>query len=447
MKVKITPKKEVSQVELEVTVPAKDFAPFIKRAAKELSTTHPLSGFRPGAAPVDVVVANFGQERVLRQAMDDGLPHLFIRAVVKNNIEAIGRPSIAVQELGLETDFRFVATVAVMPEVTLGDVSTIKVTRHPARVTDADVEHELKQLARMRATYLAVARPAAKGDTVVVDFRVAMNGQVMEGGESKNHPIQLGEGHFVPDFEQQLTGMSAGQERTFTITFPADFAREELRGQEAQVWVKVHDVQKRVTPELNDEFAQKIGKFTSLQHLKDELKKNLQHDREHKEQDRLHGELSEKLAAISTFASLPDVLIDKEIDNRLEELKQFLGYQGKTLEQYLADRQKTLADIRAELKEPATASIKVALALRAFSEQEKVSVAATEIDERVATYLQRFDSVPQAEGQVNKEELRDNIASTLRNQRALKRLEEIATIEDAPEEAKGEEKEKAEKTK
>lgn len=430
MEVKIISQKEKSIVELDVTVPAKKFEPFIKRAAKELTTEHPLPGFRPGLAPVPVVVENLGEERLLKKALDVGLPHLFIRVVVKNNIDAIGQPSFSVQELGLSRDLRFIATVAIVPQVRLGDPKQIVIQRRQLDTTDAEIEQELKHLARLRSTSLTVARPANAGDTVVVDFKVTTNGAVVDGGESKNHPVHLGEGHFIPDFEQQLIGTSAGEERQFAIKFPADFPRPDYQSKEAAVWVKIHEIRHRVIPELNDDFAKRVGKFDDLNHLKQELKTNISHEKEHKEKERLRGELTRQLAEISEFDPLPDVLINREIEHELAELKQMLALQRKTFEQYLAEQKKTTEQIRAELKPDAEEQIKIALAVRVFAQEQKITIGARDVDAKAKEYFSRFATVEQAKQSVDAAELRDNIAANLKNQAALDRLEQLATIKD-----------------
>jgi trigger factor len=250
----------------------------------------------------------------------------------------------------------------------------------------------------------------------------------MEGGESKNHPIHLGEGHFVADFEKKLLGIAAGETREFTIEFPADFARRELQGKKAEAKVFAHSVEKRVVPELTDAFAQQVGAFKNLAELKEALKSNLLREREGREHERLHGELAEKLAASASFSRIPDVLIDKEIDRRLDELHGLLKIQQKTLEEYLASRQKTLAQVRGEMQAAAERAVKVGLALRAFSEQQKIEVTAEEVAKQAAEYLRRFASPKEAAKQIDAEDLKENIRNVLRNQKAMVRLEELATI-------------------
>lgn len=423
MDVKIIPKSETSEAEVLITVPAPEFKPYLERAARTLSQEHPLKGFRPGKAPLSAALESFGRERVLQEGLSKAMPHFFVQAVLEHNIDAIGRPTVAINTLNLEEGLAFTATVAVLPEVTLGDVTAISVSKRAVSVTEEDVAKELAYLAKLRSTPLEVARPATTGDTVTLDFKVSMNGTVLEGGESKNHPVHLGEGHFVPDFEKKLEGIQAGDTREFTIHFPSDYAKQDLRDKEAQVWVHAHAVQKRIIPELNDEFAKKLGKFESLAQVKEELKKNMLHEKEHKEQDRLQGELAEALAAQARFGHIADILIEKEIDRRLEEFSQMLGYQQKTIEDYMAAQNKSIQDIRNDMRDSAIKAVKIGLALRAFAEQEEITVEEAAVEEKMNEYLQRYASTKDAEKDIDKEELKDSIMSTLRNQKVLKELE------------------------
>lgn len=425
MKVDVSPRKETSQVEIRITVDADEFQPFIEKAARTISKEHSLKGFRPGKAPISVIIDAVGQDHLLKEAMEQALPHFFVEAVIDNKIDAINRPSITVEELGLSTPFRFSAVVDVIPEVTLPDVSSLKVEKRDAEVKDDQIEQELQYLAKTRSTYIDITTAAEKGDRVIVDFDVSMNGSVIEGGSSKNHPVNLGEGHFVPDFENNLVGLAPGGEKTFTMKFPDDYPKEDLRGKESSVNVKAHSVQKRVTPELNDEFAKGLGAFKDLNHLKEELKKNMQEEAFGKEEERYLGELAEKLAENSTFGPIPSALIEKEIDNRIHEFSHMLTYQQQTLEDYLQKEEKTIEQMRSDMREAAEKNVKIGLALRAFAEQEKIEISDQEIEEEANHELSHFKTVDQAAKNIDPEELKEVVSSRLKNRKTLRRLAEI----------------------
>jgi trigger factor len=258
-----------------------------------------------------------------------------------------------------------------------------------------------------------------------------MQGELIQGGEGKNRPVHLGEGYFIPDFEKKIIGMKAGEERQFSVTFPDDFPNEIYRGKEATVWVKTHQVQKRILPELNDEFAKSLGKFSNLEELKSQLKSGMQQEQEQKEKERVRGQLSASLAEKSAFSALPDILIQKEIDRRLEELKNLVQLQGRTMDQYLKESKKTLESVREEIKGAAIEHIKISLALRAFAQQQEITATEEEIDKKITTYLSRYASSQDAQQHIHPNELRENITANIKSQKALDRLEQLSTIKNA----------------
>jgi len=430
MKVNIEHKSDKSQAELKFSIPVTDFTPFVKKAAQKLSADHPIKGFRPGKASVDVVIQHFGQDRLLREAMDAALPHFFVKAVMDNKIEAISRPAVTVEKLSLEEPFEFTATVDVLPSVKLGDVSKIKERRREVEIKDEQIDKELTYIAKMRSSYLDVARPAEKGDMVTMDFTIKINGEAIEGGLSQKHPVLLGEGRFIPEFEEKITGISAGDERQFTMTFPADYGKKDLQNKQADVSVKAHSVQKRVIPPIDDDFAKKLGSFTDLAHLKGELKKNMQLEMEEKEEQRFLGELAEKLAAISEFGHIPDSLVDKEIDNRLLEFAQMLSLQQKTLEDYLKRENKTLEAMRQEMRAAAEKNVKVGLAMRAFAKDHEIAVTEEEIKDEAVKHLQQYNSIEEAEKHVDADHLHEHVESVLKNRKTLAKLAQLVEKND-----------------
>ncbi|MGH9856623.1 MAG: trigger factor, partial [Acidobacteriota bacterium] len=415
-----------SQAELKITAAPEDFKPFLEKAAAKLSETHPSKGFRPGKLPVKMAAEAYGTEALLQEAADRAVPHFFVEAAVEHNLEAINRPSISIEHIGLDAPLSFTATVDVLPAVTIGDPALLKVERRPVEVKDEHVEQELTYIAKMRGSFIDVARPAEKGDTVTVDFAVHVNGAVIEGGESKNHPVTLGDGHFVPDFEKGLTGIESGQERTFSMTFPADYPKQDLQNQVAEVHVTAHSVQKRVLPAINDEFARGLGDFKDVADLKRKLRENIRHELVHKEEDRVLGEVAENFAEQTQFGHIPTILVEKEIDRRLQELSEMLAVQQKTIGDYLHQNEKTIDEVREAMREVADKHVKIGLALRAFARQEDITVTKEEIEEEAVRQLQQYGDIEEAKKNINPEELREYVESMIRNRKTLKRLAEMA---------------------
>jgi len=437
MDVDIKKDEEKARVTLRISITPEELEPYLDTAAKELSTERPIKGFRPGKATTEVVMEAHGADTVITHALDKAVPRWFVQAVIEHKIDALGRPASAIEKASVEEGVVFTAEVDVLPEVVLGDAAGITIEKRSVELADDEIDQELAYIAKSRSSYIDVARPAEMGDTVTVDFAVSLEGKVMEGGESKNHPVHLGEGHFVPDFENKMVGILAGDTRDFSITFPDDFANAELRGKEAQATVTAHTVQKRVIPEVNDELAKSLGDFTDVAALRKQLADNVTAEKEQREHERVHGELTDKLAEGATFAALPESLIEREIERRVAELSQMLTWQQKSIEQYLEEKQKTLEQLRDELKEPAVKTVKVSLALRQFAQDQGVQVSDEELDAEVATYMEQQSKSPQA-GEIDKDDVRVSAANSLRNQKALAKLEELATISEvaAPVDAK-----------
>lgn len=335
MQVTVKPIKEKSQAELTVSIPAQDFAPYIERAARRLTKEKPLPGFRPGKAPLPVVLEAYGQERVLHDALDKALPHFFVQAALDFGVDAINRPSIAIKTLGLSEVFEFTATVDVLPEVTLGDLSQLKAEENKIEVKDEEVEQELKYLAKMR-------------------------------------------------------------EKKFE--------------------------------EVDDAFAKSLGKFENVNDLKQKLKDNIQHEKEHKEADRRRGKLMEQLSAQASYGFIPEVLLEREIDSRLQELAQMLTLQNRSVEDYLEKQKKTLKDLRTDMRSAAEKAVKIGLAMRAFAKEQKIEVSDEEIEAQAREYLARHGDLKTAAEKTDLGELRENITLVLRNRKALDRLEEIAGV-------------------
>lgn len=426
MDITVTPKKERSEVEMVVSVPATDFAPFVERSTQKLSTELSIKGFRPGKAPKQVVIDTVGVDRVLHEAMDQAIPYFFAKAALDKELEVVSRPSVSVEEIGLDTPFRFTATVEIIPEITLADPKKLKVEKREVSVKEEQVDQELKHLAKMRSTLTAVDREAKIGDVATIDFQVKIDGNVIEGGESKNHPVPLGEGRFVPGFEEGLVGAKAGEDRTFKIKFPEDYGKQELQNKDAEVSAHVHTIQERTSPEMNDDFAKSVGKFDTMEILKAELKKNIHDELIAKEQERYTGELAEKLMQESTFGIIPPSLVEHEIDRRMEEFAHMLAYQQKTIEQYMLEHNTTIPAMRETMKESAEKQVRIGLALRKLAKEHNIAPSEEEITEEVNKQLHHFATADHAHEEVDPVELREYVTSTLKNTKTLDFLNSLA---------------------
>lgn len=427
MEITVVPQEATSQVEITVAVSKDDFSPFVKRAIGTLAQHVELKGFRKGKAPLNMTMEHIGQDRILHEAMNRALPHFFAAAVIEKNIEVIGRPSISVQELGMDVPFRFRATVDVIPKITLGATSALSVKKKEVTVSNDQVSHELQRLANMRAATAQVARAAKKDDVALVDFQVTIDGTPIEEGASKNHPVTIGEGRFVPGFEDGIIGMSIGQKKTFPIQFPDEYAKQDLRGKQAQATVNVISVQEKKVPVLDDVFAQSLGgAFTTLDELKEKLRANMLDEFTATEEERYRGELAEQLMNASQFGAIPASLVEHEIDRRMEEFGTMLSYQQQTIEEYAVKHNTTIANMRDTMKESATKQIKVGLVLRELARAHTITATEEEIRNVVHAELARFSSVEEAHKHVDPQDMQDYAAHAIKNKKTLDLLALLA---------------------
>ena len=388
----------------------------------------PDRSFRPGKAPRHLVEKHVGTERVFEEAIKIAIPETLFKAVEQEKIEAIGQPMITPQKIATGNDFVYKATLAVLPEFELPDYSKIKVARKPVKAEDKEVDKVLADLRKSRATSAAVNRAAKKGDRVEVDFTVKMDGQVIEGGQSKNHPVVIGEKKFVPGFEEQLIGLKATDKKEFKLNFPKDYYQKKLAGKEAAFQVEVKTVQEVKQPALNDDFAKSVGKFKTLAELKKQVKHNLEHEQAHKEENRVEMAIVEKIAD-QLKLELPDVLVASEQKKMVEEMEQNMLQQGVPFKEYLKSINKTKEDLVADQKDGAIKRVKIGLILRAVAGKEKVQVSDQELQAELQKVKESFSQMYKGQEQMAKQfdtsEYKEHLRSLMQNRKVFAKLKEI----------------------
>ncbi len=419
-----------SRVQLRIEVPADDVRPFLEAAAKELSKQHPAKGFRPGAAPLDVMRGAVGDEKILERAAKELVPRTYVESLLDHEeVEAIGQPDVHVEAAAVDGPWRYVATVSVLPTVTLGAYRAMRGTRRTVVVEPAEIDRELEHLRKLRATFLSVPRPAQTGDRVDVHVTATGDHVTLEGGEGEQQSIVLGEGHLLPGFEEQLRGVRPGDEKTFPVTVPENHHRAELRGRVVQFRVKVGAVQQRVLPELTDHFAQGLGRFAGLEDLKDKLTAHLREEKEHHERERFRQELLGLVIAQTSFGDFADPLVERELDTMLGELQDGVTAMGLRFDDYLAQVKKTKHALRDGLRPQALARIRAGLTLRAIAKAEDIRTTDAEIDAELQETLKDFPNQEDAERRFELDTLRDMAAGAIRNRKVFALLEDIATKE------------------
>lgn len=416
-----------SRAKLTLTIEAGQVQAYVEGAARELSTEHPLKGFRPGAVPLDMMRSAVGDAALVEHALKKLVPKTYIDALMEHEeLEAIGRPDVEVKEVEIGKDWVYEATVAVLPDVQLGAYQRVRAEKKPVTIDTQAVERELDVLRKMRASYLSVVRPAQTGDRVEVDISASVDHVPLEQGSGRRQPLILGEGHLIPGFEDHIVGMKEGETKTFPLRFPDTHHQTDLRSKAVDFTVKVITIQQRVLPALDDTFAKGLGTFAGIDDLRAKLQENLQAEQTHKERQRYQMELLQQVVKDATFGEFPAMLVDSEVEKMLAELTAGLRETGLSLDQYLLNIKKTIEEVREGFRPQALDRVRAGLALRALAKAEKVDVSDTEVAEEVDAALRQFPNVEEAKKQVDLEELTNVAASMVRNRKVLERLEHFA---------------------
>lgn len=428
MMIKKLPK---SAVEFEVTLGWKEWEKYVDLAVSEVSQEIKISGFRPGKAPRNIVAQKVGMGVLLNNAAEKAVQKSYIDFVVKEKLDVIGSPKVEIEKLELEKDLVYKAIVAVMPKATLKDEYKKEVKKvneefsaKPLEVTDEEIAHELEHLASSRVKLITVNREVRKDDSVEIDFSVSVENVPIENGTSKNHPLVIGKGVFIPGFEDNLIGMKEGEEKEFELKFPEKYHKKELAGKLAKFKVKMKLVQERQIPEIGDDFAKSLGEFENLEALKKNMQKGMKEEKESKHKEEKRTKILEKIVD-HVEVELPEVMVKEEVQKMMLEFEQQIQSMGMNLDQYLGQLKKEKKDLEKDWEPQAEKRVKSALALKEIIRLEEISIDAKDVESEMNKTLQYYKNVKDFEKNVDMERLYSYTKGVLENEEVFKRLEKI----------------------
>ena len=409
-----------SEIELKIEVPAQEWQEFLDEAAKELSRDLKIEGFRPGYAPLKLVEEKIGIARILEEAAEHCVQKCYIKAILENNIEAIGQPEVSILKLAKDNPFEFKAKVAVMPEIKLPDYKKIaaKIERKKISVQEKEVMEVLVFVQKSRAKLTLKLGHCEIGDWVEIEY----SSPQIENNKKIEDAFILGEGKMLPGFEENLAGMAENQEKKFFLAFPKDHFSKELVGKEVEFKVRLKSVQKMELPEINDQFVQGLGQFTDLAALKRNLRDGIKLEKENAESQRVRQEILEKIAKNSEV-EIPKVLVVREQNRMLDGLKQDISQKfGMTIEDYLTKIKKTEKELLDSFFSEAEKRIKNSLVIREIEKKEKIKISDEEVKEETQKFLIRYPQIKN----LDSEELKDYTEEVLKNEKTFKLLESFA---------------------
>lgn len=395
-----------------------------------------VPGFRKGKAPRKMIEALYGAHVFYEDGLEEVFPEVYDFAVAKqDSFKAIGRPSLTDMKIEDDGSVTLTLTTEVYPEVTLGQYKGLEVEKTEASVTDEQVQAELDRMAQNVASTETVDRAAQMGDTANIDFEGFDNGVPFEGGKGENFDLKLGSGQFVPGFEEQVVGMTAGEEKDIDITFPEDY-HKELAGKAVVFHVKLNKVTVTMVPEMDDEFAKDVSEFDTLDALKADVRAKALEQAQKQADSAFENACVEK-AAENTTVDMPKALVENELDVQMERFGYQLQMSGYSMEQYAKMMGGDVNTMRNAFRPAAEKQAKISVTLEAIAKAEGLAATEKEIEEEIKSLAKQYEM---EEAKVKEMVPAEELTGSLVTRKAIKLIVDSAVAVAPKAEEKAEEK-------
>lgn len=404
---------EKNMAKLTVEVDNAEFLKAIDVAYKKNRNKFNLPGFRKGKAPKEMIMKMYGPQVFFEDALNEILDKTYPEAAKESGLEIVSRPEIGVEQIGMDQNVIYTATVAVKPEVTLGEYKGVTVEKAETTVSAKEVNEKLAAELEKNARVVEVEREIKKDDIATIDFVGSVDGVEFEGGKGEDYPLTIGSGTFIPDFEDQLIGHKAGETVDVKVTFPENYGAKDLAGKEALFVTTIKAVKEKQVPAADDEFASEVSEFDTLDEYKKDLKKTL---KEEKEKAATTTNERNVIAKVVENASveIPAPMLEAQLDNMLYDYQTRLAQQGIPMDQYLQITGQTVEQIKDQMKESAEKNLKTSLVIEAIMEKENITVADERVDEEfkkiAEQYKMEYDDLKKTVSEEQKESMKREIA-------------------------------------
>ena len=375
-------KLEKSMVELQFSIDAETFKAAVNNAFKREGKKYAIPGFRKGKAPRHMIEKMYGSDIFHYDAVNDLFPEAYEAAGKEAKIDVVGRPDPEVVSMSEADGVVLKVKVAVKPEVELGEYAGLTVTKEAKNVNEADVDAEVKRMQDRNGRLLTREGAAENGDTVDIDFEGFVDGKAFEGGKAEHYSLVLGSGSFIPGFEDQVVGHSAGEEFDVNVKFPEEYGAAELAGKDATFKIKLHEVKYKELPALDDDFAKDVSEYDTLDELKDSIRNNIKTNLDKQAEQKVENDLMDQVIA-NMKADIPDAMVDSRIDELVQDFEYRISQQGLKLADYLKYMGMNIEQFRAQFKEQADKQVKMRLAMEAIVAKEGITASDEEFEEEV----------------------------------------------------------------
>ena len=435
-------KMEKNCVKMTIEVAAEEFDKAMQKAYLKQKGKISVPGFRKGKVPRQLIEKMYGPEIFYEEAADTLLQQEYPKAVEESGLDVQSRPDVEITQVEKGKPFIFTAVVAVYPEVTLGEYKGIEVPIRDTEVTDEEVQKELEREQEKNSRMISLdEEPAEKDDVVTMDYEGTIGGELFDGGSAKDHELKLGSGQFIPGFEDQLIGVKAGEEKDVVVTFPEDYHSEDLRGKEANFHCVIHKVERKELPELDDDFAQDVSEFDTLDEYKESLKKGLE-DQKKESAKRADENAAVIKAGENATIELSDMAIEEQARRMVNDYAQNLMSQGFSIEQYCQMLGTTVEKMIEDAKQGAETTLRTRFTLEKIAETENLEGTDEYFRERVeemaSAYNMEADKLMDIMGEEYEKQMRKDLLVNLASEFVGAHAVETQAATDA-EKAKAEE--------
>ena len=407
-------KLEKNMAKLTIEVSSEEFEKAIAKAYKKNKNKISMPGFRKGKAPRAMIEKMYGKEVFYEDAANSIIPDAYADAAKESELEIVAQPEIDVTQIESGKPFIFTATVALKPEVTLGEYKGIEVEKKEVEVTDEEVDTEINRVRESNARMIDIDdRAAQDGDTVVIDFDGYVDGKQFEGGKAEDYSLVLGSHSFIDNFEEQLEGKNIGEDVTVNVTFPENYQAEELQGKPAEFKVKIKEIKVKELPELDDDFAQDVSNFDTIAEYKEDLKKKLAENKEEalkrEREETVIGKIIE-----NAQMDIPEQMVEAQTRQMTQEFAQRLSSQGLSIDQYMQFTGLTPQKMIEELKPQALKRIQSRLVLEAVVAAENIETSEDELNKEIenmaSMYQMEVDKLKEVIGEEEKKQISLDLA-------------------------------------
>lgn len=412
--------KPKSQKSINVVVPVDRIKEQLEKAAKNLSLNSKIKGFRPGNAPLKVVQEMMGEKVVWEEASYQVIDDTYREIVKKENIDVISSPKISIEKMEPGKDLSYKALVPIFPIVTLPDYrekarKSLK-EKKKIDVIDSEVDEAISLIRKSRAKTVRVSRESKNGDEVIINFQGKIDGVEQEGLKGEKFPIVIGETKFIEGFNKEITGVKEGEKKTFSLKMPLLETEKPV-----DFSIEILAVNERELPEIDDDFAKSIGKFSGVKDLKNKVRENIKIEKERKEKEKNRIKIIEAISEDSS-AEIPDVLISREVENMLNEVKERYSKNRGLFEEELKKSGKTEEDLKNEWKDQAEKRIMVSLILQEIARKEDINTSDEDLEIEVEAYLSRISDGGKG---INRDQLKIHIKDIIQNNKTFELLESL----------------------